>query len=304
MLKAAGLSRHYGPVHAADNVSFNIERGEIVGLLGHNGAGKTTIMKLLTGYIEPTSGEAWINDVHVQDDPVGAQQAIGYLPESQPLYSEMSVADYLMFAATMRGIPYDDRAAKVRSVVEDTDLSDRYLDIIGTLSRGYQQRVAVAQAILHRPPVLILDEPTNGLDPTQTMHMRQLIQRLAESSTVMLSTHIMQEVDAICDRVLIMSDGKLVVDERMEDLNRTSRISVRSNASREQLGSVAGLRVDRGVLADEFLLHGNQQSDVNAQINALIPKLVAANIAVYGINPERQDLETLFTRVSEGSHGN
>ena len=301
MLKAVGLSRHYRTVRAADNVSFDVASGEIVGLLGHNGAGKTTIMKLLTGFIEPTSGEAWVNDINVQEDAVSAQACIGYLPESQPLYSEMSVADYLLFAATMRGIPFDQRAENVRKVVEDTDLTDRVLDTIGTLSRGYQQRVAVAQAILHQPPVLILDEPTNGLDPTQTIHMRELIKRLAESSTVILSTHIMQEVDAICDRVLIMNDGQLVVDERLDALNRASRVSLRSNASREQVSHVSGLRVDRGSSPDELLLHINEQDDANAQINAIVPKLVEANVAIYGINPERHDLETLFASVSEGS---
>ena len=302
MLKAVGLSRYYGSVKAADNVSFSVEPGEIVGLLGHNGAGKTTVMKLLTGYIEPTSGEAWVNNILVEDDPVAAQAQIGYLPESQPFYGEMSVADYLMFAATMRGIPYEERAASVQKVVEDTDLEERFLDTIGTLSRGFQQRVSVAQAILHQPPVLILDEPTNGLDPTQTIQMRELIQRLAETSTVILSTHIMQEVDAICDRVLIMRDGELVVDERLDELNRSGRITIQSSASREQLNNVTGLRVDKGNVADEYFLHVDDSRDANAQINELVPKLVEANVAVYGIHPERQDLETLFARVSEGSH--
>lgn len=302
MLKAVGLSRHYGAVKAADNVSFSVDAGEIVGLLGHNGAGKTTVMKLLTGFIEPTSGEAWVNDILVEDDPVAAQAQIGYLPESQPFYGEMSVADYLMFAATMRGIPYEDRGSSVQKVVEDTDLSGRFLDTIGTLSRGFQQRVSVAQAILHQPPVLILDEPTNGLDPTQTIQMRELIQRLAETSTVILSTHIMQEVDAICDRVLIMRDGELVVDERLDELNRAGRISIRSSASREQLNNVTGLRVDKGNDANEHFVHVGDSKDANAQINELVPKLVEANVAIYGINPERQDLETLFARVSEGTH--
>ena len=302
MLRAEGLSRHYGTVRAADNVSFSVEPGEIVGLLGHNGAGKTTVMKLLTGFIEPTSGEAWVNDVLVQDNPVAAQAQIGYLPESQPFYGEMSVADYLMFAATMRGIPYEERTSSVQKVVEDTDLAERFLDTIGTLSRGFQQRVSVAQAILHQPPVLILDEPTNGLDPTQTIQMRELIQRLAESSTVILSTHIMQEVDAICDRVLIMRDGELVVDERLDELNRAARVAIRSNASREQLNNLTGLRVDKGNDDDEFFLHVGDTKDADTQINELVPKLVDANVAIYGVHPERQDLETLFARVSEGTH--
>ncbi|MCY3860289.1 MAG: ABC transporter ATP-binding protein [Gammaproteobacteria bacterium] len=302
MLKAVGLSRHYGTVKAADNVSFSVEPGEIVGLLGHNGAGKTTVMKLLTGYIEPTSGEAWVNDVLVQDDPVAAQAHIGYLPESQPFYGEMSVADYLMFAATMRGIPFEERASSVQKVVEDTDLAERFLDTIDTLSRGFQQRVSVAQAILHQPPVLILDEPTNGLDPTQTIQMRELIQRLAEESTVILSTHIMQEVDAICDRVLIMRDGELVVDERLDELSRAARVAIRSSASREQLNNVTGLRVDKGSEVDEFFFHVDDGKDAQTQINEVVPKLVEANISIYGVQPERQDLETLFARVSEGTY--
>ena len=302
MLKAVGLSRHYGTVRAADNVSFSVDAGEIVGLLGHNGAGKTTVMKLLTGFIEPTAGEAWVNDILVQDDPVGAQAHIGYLPESQPFYEEMSVADYLMFAATVRGIEAEERVASVQRVVSDTDLGERVLDPIGTLSRGFQQRVAVAQAILHQPPVLILDEPTNGLDPTQTMQMRELIQRLAQDSTVILSTHIMQEVDAICDRVLIMRDGELVVDERLDALHQAERISIRCNASREQLSNVTGRRVDKGSESNEFLVHVGESQDPNAQINGLATKLVEANIALYGIAPERHDLETLFAQVSEGTH--
>lgn len=301
MLKAVGLSRHYGSVRAADNVSFSVESGEIVGLLGHNGAGKTTIMKLLTGYIEPSSGEAWIDDILVREDPVAAQARIGYLPESQPFYEEMLVADYLMFAASLRGIAVEDRADKVRRVVEDTELSDRFLDPIGTLSRGYQQRVSVAQAILHEPPVLILDEPTNGLDPTQTQHMRSLIQRLAETATVVLSTHIMQEVEAICDRVLIMRDGELVVDERLDELSRATRIEVRSNANREQLGQIANSQVDIGSESGELLVHAKSDSDMQAQINNLARKLVEADVSLFGISPERHDLETLFARVSEGS---
>ena len=302
MLRAVGLSRHFGEVRAADDVSFEVASGEIVGLLGHNGAGKTTVMRLLTGFIEPTQGHAFVNDIDVQDDPVGAQSHIGYLPESQPFYSEMTVADYLMFAATVRGIPEEERIEKVRVVIDDTDLKDRVLDTIRTLSRGYQQRVAVAQAIIHQPPVLILDEPTNGLDPTQTLHMRELITRLAKKSTVVLSTHILQEVDAICDRVLIMSNGKLVVDEQLAKLNEAKRIVLNSDASREQLSSVTGLRVDRGVNDREFLLHANSETNIESEINAVLSKLVNANIAVHGISPERHDLETLFTSVSEVSH--
>ena len=301
MLKAVELSRHYGEVHAADEVSFDIDAGEIVGLLGHNGAGKTTVMKLLTGYIEPTAGAAFVNDINVHESPVEAQACIGYLPESSPLYAEMTVADYLMFVAAVRGIPREDRIESVKQVLADTDLQERLADEIGTLSRGYRQRVAVAQAILHAPPVLILDEPTNGLDPSQTVHMRKLIERLATKSTVILSTHIMQEVNAICDRVLILNDGQLVVDEQLDELNRAKRIALRSAATTEAISQATGESVHPGEAEHEHLIDVAETANVAEQINALTRKLVNAGIDVNAITPERYDLETLFASVSRSS---
>ena len=302
MLKAIELSRHYGNVRAADNVSFDIQSGEIVGLLGHNGAGKTTVMKLLTGFIEPTAGTAWVNGINVQEDPVAAQSSLGYLPESQPLYNEMSTVDYLMFAATVRQIPVEERIDKVKSVLEATDLLDRAEDSIGTLSRGYRQRVAVAQAIIHQPPVLILDEPTNGLDPSQTLQMRELIQELAANATVILSTHIMQEVDAICDRVLIMNDGQLVVDEKLSELSKTNRVLLKTSASREKVGSVTQGRVNRGMHEGEFVLEVAEDGSIDDQISTLVGRLVENEVQIQSIAPERNDLESLFASVSEGSH--
>ena len=185
-------------------------------------------MKLLTGFLEPTFGEAYVNEMNVQENLQAARRVLGYLPELKPFYPEQTVVDYLWFAGSVRQMSQQDRIDRVKQVVEQTELSDRVFDPIGTLSRGYQQRVGVAQAILHLPKVLILDEPTNGLDPTQTVHMRRLIQQLSSDATVILSTHIMQEVEAICDRVLILRDGKLVVDEKIENLRKTRRVILRS----------------------------------------------------------------------------
>ena len=209
MIDAEELTRRYGETLAVDSVSFSIGGGEIVGLLGHNGAGKTTIMKMLTGYLEPSAGRVRVDGYDVADEPEAVQQRLGYLPENCPVYPEMTVVEYLDYVSGLRGVA--DSAAAIREVLAATDLTGRAFDPIGTLSRGYQQRVGVAQAIVHKPQLLILDEPTNGLDPSQTQQMRNLILRLAENATVILSTHIMQEVDAVCDRVMILRAGKLAL---------------------------------------------------------------------------------------------
>ena len=180
MIKAEQLTRRYGDFLAVDRVDFTIEQGEIVGLLGHNGAGKTTIMKMLTGYLEPSSGRILVDDVDVAEQPKVVQRSLGYLSESLPLYPEMTVVDYLEYAAELRGVAPSDQASAVREVGRsDRTRSRRRSIAIHTLSRGYRQRVGVAQAILHKPRFLVLDEPTNGLDPSQTQHMRDLIRRLA-----------------------------------------------------------------------------------------------------------------------------
>ena len=232
MLQAERLTRRYGEFVAAADVSFEIEPGEIVGLLGHNGAGKTTIMKMLTGYLEPSSGSARVDGIEVEQNPLAVQAQLGYLPENLPLYPELSVCDYLGFVAELRGV---DPGVAVPRAIAATELQDKALEPINTLSRGFKQRVGVAQAILHAPKFLILDEPTNGLDPSQTQHMRQLIEELAGSATVILSTHIMQEVDAICDRVLILRGGQLVVDERLAALKSSNELRLRCGP-----GDVAG----------------------------------------------------------------
>src|SRR5690554_6115506 len=203
MLEVSGLSRRYGDFVAVDKVSFTIGAGEIVGLLGHNGAGKTTIMKMLSGYLEPDAGKVRIGGIDLAEAPKEVQRRLGYLPENLPVYPDMTVADYLDYAAALKGLAGDAKRSEIARAVRETDIADKFLAPIATLSRGYRQRVGVAQAILGRPRLLILDEPTNGLDPTQTLHMRNLIRRLAEHATVIVSTHIMQEVDALCDRVLI-----------------------------------------------------------------------------------------------------
>ncbi|MXZ44245.1 MAG: ATP-binding cassette domain-containing protein [Gammaproteobacteria bacterium] len=299
MLKADNLTRTYDTVVAVDDVSFETSPGEIVGLLGHNGAGKTTVMKLLTGFIEPNSGNTFVDGINVQESPVAARANLGYLPENRPLYRELSVVDYLWFSATARGIPSERRRECVERAVRDTDLTDRAMDNIGTLSRGFQQRVGVAQAILHQPGALILDEPTNGLDPSQTQHMRELIRDMAKESTVMLSTHIMQEVEAICNRVLIMRDGMIVVDEFLENLKEGDRCWLRSGSDDADIRTAVEPIATVQKIDGRYLL-GSREEDSKCDIPAIVRELVAKEIEVNSIEPEKRDLEALFRSVSEG----
>lgn len=224
MISVKNLTKHYGPVQAAKKVTFDVGRGEIVGLLGHNGAGKTTVMKIITGFLEPTEGTVTVGDVDVLENRLGVQRQIGYMPENAPIYPEMLVQEYLLMMTELRGIPEDKRTEAVKDAVQATSLVDHLVRPISELSKGYRQRVGLAQAILHKPEVLILDEPTNGLDPVQIVEIRELIKRLSQSSTVILSTHILAEIEAVCDRVLIMIDGELAKDAPLRELLASNKV--------------------------------------------------------------------------------
>ncbi|MFY9974088.1 MAG: ABC transporter ATP-binding protein, partial [Chromatiaceae bacterium] len=231
MIEVRELSRSYGELKAVAGVSFDIGHGEIVGLLGHNGAGKTTIMKMLTGFLEPSSGTIRIDGLELAERRREVQRRIGYLPENCPLYPEQTVLDSLEYQALLHGMPPQRRPAAIRQAIERTALGPKAAATVGTLSRGYRQRLGVAQAILHSPKILILDEPTNGLDPTQIQHMRDLIRELAREATVIVSTHILQEVEAVCERVLIMRAGTLALDSALESIGHHPRLLVTLNRS-------------------------------------------------------------------------
>jgi ABC-2 type transport system ATP-binding protein len=222
MIEAADLRKSYGPILALDGVTFRIAEGEIVGLLGPNGAGKTTIIKILTGYLQPDGGTAQVDGLDVMAHTQEVQTRIGYLPESAPLYPELSVQSYLRTIAELRNIPPGEQPARMAEAIYATGLADHLTRPIGQLSKGFRQRVGLAQAILHRPKLLILDEPTVGLDPTQIVEVRRLIKRLARSSTVLFSTHILSEVEALCDRAIILINGRIRADARLSELEATS----------------------------------------------------------------------------------
>lgn len=222
MIDAQNLSKAYGDVQALDDVSFEVKAGEIVGLLGPNGAGKTTAIKILTGFLQPDEGSVTIDGLDVLTHTLDVQARIGYLPENAPLYPELSVQKYLMMMADLRQIPQADRIVRISEAVHATSMTEYLTRPIGTLSKGLRQRVGLAQAILHQPRLLILDEPTVGLDPTQIVEIRRLIQRLSKRSTILFSTHILPEVEALCDRVLILMNGQVRADARLSELEATS----------------------------------------------------------------------------------
>jgi len=303
MIKIDHLKRAYGDFFAVNDVSFSIEKGEIVGLLGHNGAGKTTIMKMISGYLEPSSGDIEVDGLNLAKARNQVQQRIGYLPETLPVYPEMSVADYLDYAAKLKGLDGDDARAEIRRAVKATDISAKLLAPIATLSRGYKQRVGVAQAILGDPKLLILDEPTNGLDPTQTQQMRELIKEIAQDATVILSTHIMQEVDALCDRVLIMRSGELAVDSKLETLRQSKNLILHTDLNDKKfLLAQPGIIKAEVMSSDEhkrYRLQLAKGMDAAGVANTLSKALIENGHALYELKREQRDLESVFREVNE-----
>lgn len=313
MIRAENLTRTYSDFLAVDCVSFEIGRGEIVGLLGHNGAGKTTIMKMLTGFLEPTSGTVEINGRDLGKDRERIQRDIGYLPENCPVYPEMTVVDYLEYAAALHGVPQERRPGLVAAAIARTELGPKAAEPIATLSRGYRQRVGVAQAILHQPGILILDEPTNGLDPTQIQHMRDLITGLAEHATVIISTHILQEVQAICDRVIIINSGRKALDARLDALQADARLLLQTDGAPDQIrvltGSLEGFSaVSEGSVSQEspgyrYAITLAPTTDRYRAAAALARKLAVAELQVFSLHPETRNLEALFAEISTGQRG-
>jgi len=223
MIEVENVSKNYGTVPAVRDVSFTVDGDQVLGFLGPNGAGKTTIMKILTGYHFPSSGQVKIDAISVEEDPVEIKRRIGYLPENNPLYGDLSPEDYLFFAASARRIPKAERRKAVDAAIAACGLEGYRQRRIETLSKGYRQRVGLAQAIIHDPDILILDEPTSGLDPNQIIEIRSLIRELGKRKTVILSTHILQEVEAVCSRVLILNEGRIAAQGTAEEIAKTMK---------------------------------------------------------------------------------
>jgi ABC-2 type transport system ATP-binding protein len=302
MIEVRELTRLYGTVRAVDAVGFDIAPGEIVGLLGHNGAGKSTIMKMLTGYLEPSSGSIRVCALEMGRDTAAIQRRIGYLPENCPVWPDMTVVEFLEYQAALHDVAPAKRSEAVIAAMRRTELKDHARRSIQTLSRGYRQRVGVAQAILHHPDIVILDEPTNGLDPTQIQQMRALIRDLARSATVILSTHILQEVQAVCSRVLILRAGRMAVDASLDEVRRGSRLLVtldrEESVVRPVLSAVEGVASLKLLSAEDGRFHYALEAP-----EAAAPRVSAAayraGLALYALSHEQPTLETVFSRVND-----
>ena len=302
MIEVEGITRKYGELVAVDDVSFSIGKGEVVGLLGHNGAGKTTIMRMLTGYIEPTAGSVVIDGMPLSEARLSIQRKLGYLSENAPLYPDMSVVRYLEYVADLRGVPRAGRPVVLKQALERTWLTDRALDPVATLSKGYKQRLGVAQAIVHEPEILILDEPTNGLDPTQIFQMRSLVSDLSQKATIIVSTHVLQEVEAVCERVIIMVQGRIAVDARLSELQQSNRLVVGlgnpSDDAPERLREIPGVGLVTAADGPRGTSYG---LELEAPAETVAPGVARAAVEggweLYRMSEEARTLETVFREV-------
>jgi len=299
-IRVENVSRLYGTQLALDDVSFEIGTGEIVGFLGPNGAGKSTMMKIITGYLPASSGKVWVKDEEISENSVDIRKKIGYLPEHNPLYTDMYIREYLEFVAGVYHLP--NKKKRVAEMVEMTGLGPEQHKKIGALSKGFRQRVGLAQALIHDPDVLILDEPATGLDPNQLEEIRSLIRSISQNKTVMLSTHIMQEVEAVCNRVIIISHGKLVADETSEQLRLN-----RSQSVQEVLVEFAG-KIDSSLLNKIPGVLSMQSADGNRWFitaegagdirPALFHFAVKNGLVILTLQENRRSLENVFRELT------
>ncbi len=307
MIEVQHLTKRYGRVTAVDDVSFRVERGEILGFLGPNGAGKTTTMRILTGYMPATEGKALVAGFDVFDQPVEAKRRTGYLPETPPLYPDMSVIEYLRFVAKIKGVPSAERRQRIQAVMERTRIADMGKRACGNLSKGYRQRVGLAQALIHNPDVLILDEPTAGLDPKQIIETRELIKGLAGDHTIVLSTHILPEVSQTCQRVVIIAKGKVVAIDTPDNLTArlqgSETLYVQVDASgadiSASLGRVAGVirvaEADRKNGMVGYEIESERGQDIRRD---LAREIVGSGWGLLELRPTRISLEEIFLKLT------
>lgn len=294
------VSRYYGSTRAVNDLSFDVHRGEVLGLLGPNGAGKTTTMQMITGNLAPSFGQISINQIDILDDPKHAKMALGYLPEQPPLYKELTVDEFLIYCAKLNRIRKDQQHNALNTAKEKTGLQDVGKRLIGNLSKGYQQRVGIAQAIIHSPAVVILDEPTVGLDPIQIREIRALIRELGEHHSVILSTHILPEVTTTCDRVLIINKGELVLTESTVGLQKRMQsssllLSFHQPPALDKLLTFNGVDGLDDLGEGRFRLHHNPDTDPSEQI---VETSVEQGWRLYEISPEQLSLEEIFVDIT------
>lgn len=301
-IKISNISKRFGEQWAVNNISFEIKSGEIVGFIGPNGAGKSTTMKMLTGYLPPTSGEIIVNDYNISQNPMEIKKLIGYLPENNPLYHDMYVKEYLEYSAGFYGIKGKAARDRVKELISLVGLSLEQHKKIGKLSKGYKQRVGLSQALIHDPEVLILDEPTSGLDPNQIIEIRNLISTVGEKKTVLLSTHIMQEVEAICDRVIIIDRGEIKADEQAGQISQqhstgqTIQIELEEEVDLELWKKLKELTEVRKLPNRNYLIATNQTEDIRSKIFKFA---VSNNMTILSMTEKEKSLEEVFRELTE-----
>jgi gliding motility-associated transport system ATP-binding protein len=307
VIEVQHLTKRYGPVTAVDDVSFSVQRGEILGFLGPNGAGKTTTMRVLTGYMPPTDGKAVVAGYDVFEQPIEAKRRTGYLPETPPLYPDMTVRDYLSFVSRIKGVPRAERTARVNEMMEKTRIADVANRHCGKLSKGYRQRVGLAQALMHNPDVLILDEPTAGLDPKQIIETRQLIKALAGDHTIILSTHILPEVSQTCQRVVIINRGKVVAVDTPDNLTSRLQGSETMYLQVDAAGADVGSVLQRVSGVTRVAVTDTKQQIVGYEVDSeagrdvrreLAAAIVGRGWGLLEMRPMRLSLEEIFLHVT------
>jgi ABC-2 type transport system ATP-binding protein len=305
MIETSGLTKRYGPITAVDGITFKVEPGEVLGFLGPNGAGKSTTMKMLAGFVSPTSGGAKVGGFDVETQAIEAKRVLGYLPEGAPSYGEMTVARFLDFVADMRGLDGDLRRRRIGFVVEHLSLAGVMQQSIETLSKGFRRRVGLAQAILHDPKVLILDEPTDGLDPNQKHEVRTLINAMAKDRTIIVSTHILEEVHAVCNRAIVIARGRILADDTPDKLEARSRYhgavsltAADTAAAREALARIADVAsVEVDPQDQRITAFPREGRSVFAAVSQVLRE---QNIAVSEVQLERGRLDEVFRSITRG----
>lgn len=299
-IKVENVTKFYGAQTALDQVSFNIASGEVVGFLGPNGAGKSTMMKIITCFIPASEGKVEVCNFDVEEKSFAVREKIGYLPEHNPLYLDMYVKEYLDFVARIHKIK--NRKSRIDEMIEKVGLTKEQAKKIGALSKGYRQRVGLAQAIIHDPEVLILDEPTSGLDPNQLVDIRALIQEIGKTKTVMLSTHIMQEVEAICSRAIIINEGKIVKDDSIQNIEKGTEekqviyIEVNKSLSKSYLRKIEGVQNVRSISEHEWLIDGAANEEIRPRI---VKQFTQDDIDILTIRKEGERIENVFKRLTQ-----
>ena len=312
LINATNLKKSFDQFIAVDNIDLSVSRGEVVGFLGPNGAGKSTTMKMLTGFLEPDSGQIFINNINLKSDPLKAKEYIGYLPEGAPSYSDMIVADFLSFIGKMRGLSHKSLSNRLEEMANQINLKEMWNRPIETLSKGFKRRVGIAQALIHDPDILILDEPTDGLDPNQKHEMRNLIKRISTNKAIVISTHILEEVEAVCSRAVIISNGKLLANDTPKNLENKflnkNTVSIKvsnkiNNVISKEIKSLLkydDVKIQKTDMSTHTILVSDNKKVPN--LNTVLKQINKLKLDVIEANFQKVSLEEIFRKITSDNN--